>query len=144
MTDPAIARSEVRRDVLTPGLVHRFAATFGRDEACLPARGIHWCLCVPDAPTDMLSADGHVPRGEFMPQSALERRMWAASEVTFRRPLHVDAMIERRSTIVAVNEKSGASGCLVFVEVRHETFADDALADAAPASGGVIRGDRQP
>jgi hypothetical protein len=53
-------------------------------------------------------------------------------------------MIERRSTIVAVNEKSGASGCLVFVEVRHETFADDALADAAPASGGVIRGDRQP
>jgi 3-methylfumaryl-CoA hydratase len=50
--------------------------------------------------------------------------MWAASQLRFDQPLRVGDSIARRSTIESVNEKSGRSGRLVFVRVRHEIRAN--------------------
>jgi 3-methylfumaryl-CoA hydratase len=46
--------------------------------------------------------------------------MWAGSQFRFHAPLRVGDEVERRSTIEDVTEKSGRSGALVFVRVRHE------------------------
>lgn len=120
-----IGREMRAEDTVTPAAVARFRATFDRpgDEAVAPP-GFHWCLCLPDAPTAELSEDGHPARGGFLPPVALPRRMWAASDVRFLRPLPVGAAIERVSTVAAISEKQGASGRLTFVEVDHLTRAD--------------------
>jgi 3-methylfumaryl-CoA hydratase len=49
----------------------------------------------------------------------LPRRMWAGGRVRFLAPLHAGDAITRTSTILKVEEKSGGSGRLVFVTVRH-------------------------
>jgi 3-methylfumaryl-CoA hydratase len=46
--------------------------------------------------------------------------MWAGSQFTFHKPLWIGDALERSSTIVGVSEKSGRTGNLVFVKVRHE------------------------
>ncbi|WP_260580663.1 MaoC family dehydratase N-terminal domain-containing protein [Sphingopyxis sp. PET50] len=131
--DDWIGRSIVQRDRLTPAALARFRATLDSDAAGEVAnQAIHWCLCLPDAPTAALGSDGHPLRqddpGSFMPPIPLPRRMWAASDVRFLAPIAVGAAIERTSTIAAINEKTGGTGQLVFVEVEHETRAGDAVA----------------
>ena len=49
----------------------------------------------------------------------LPRRMWAGGRVSFLAPLHAGDAITRTSTILKIEEKSGGSGRLVFVTVRH-------------------------
>ena len=46
--------------------------------------------------------------------------MWAGSQFEFHKPLFVGDTLTRRSTIADVTEKSGRTGRLVFVKVRHE------------------------
>jgi 3-methylfumaryl-CoA hydratase len=46
--------------------------------------------------------------------------MWAGSELEFHHPLCVGDEVTRVSTIAAINEKTGRSGPLVFIKVRHE------------------------
>ena len=45
--------------------------------------------------------------------------MWAGGRVRFHAPLQPGDRVSRTSTILAINEKSGSSGQLVFVTVRH-------------------------
>ena len=124
-----IGREQVQHDVLTPALLARFRATIDSVECGDGApQGIHWCLCLPDAPTAGLGPDGHPLRGGFLPPIELPRRMWASSKVEFHSPIMVGARIERRSVIASVEEKQGGSGTLVFVTVKHETISNDVLA----------------
>lgn len=127
-----VGRSEARNDVVTEGLVARLRATIDSDvTGPVAPPGIHWCLCLPDAPTAQLGADGHPRRdvpGAFMPPIALSRRMWASSRVAFHAPIAAGAAITRTSTIAAITEKSGSTGPLVFVDVQHDTLADGTLA----------------
>lgn len=156
-----IGRSASQSDCLTPAALARFRATLDQPTASaaddqLAPQGIHWCLCLPDAPTALLGPDGHPLRDEtpdsFMPPIPLPRRMWAASEMQFHAPIRSGAQIRRVSTIASIKEKNGASGPLVFVEVAHENFADDQLAiqekqtivyrEAAPATAPSSANDR--
>jgi len=50
----------------------------------------------------------------------LPRRMWAGGRFEFAKPLRIGDPITRVSTIDDVSEKSGRTGSLVFVKVRHE------------------------
>ncbi|MFA6218732.1 MAG: MaoC family dehydratase N-terminal domain-containing protein [Erythrobacter sp.] len=118
------------RDRLDPALAARWCATMDRE---LPAdgtmtQGIHLCLCTPDAPTARLGADGHPARDDsadsFFPPEPQPRRMWASSKMRFLSPIRIGAHIERRTHIAAIEEKSGKTGSLVFVDVDHETVAD--------------------
>lgn len=128
--DAWIGREDVRRDHVDPAAVTRWLATLDRSA---PADGsvpqaYHWCLCLPDAPTATLGADGHPVRedsaGSFLPPIPLPRRMWAASKVEFLAPLRSGQSVMRTSRIAAITEKQGGSGKLVFAEVMHETHGD--------------------
>jgi 3-methylfumaryl-CoA hydratase len=50
--------------------------------------------------------------------------MWAASQFSFHAPIRVGDAVRRVSTIDSVREKSGRTGPLVFVKVRHEVFCN--------------------
>ena len=64
---PWLGRTETREDILTPGLIDRFRATFGAHlwagAGDVPL-GIHWCLTLDSAPGGSLSDDGHSPQGQ--------------------------------------------------------------------------------
>ena len=80
----------------------------------------HWLYFLPMAPQSEIGADGHPKRGGFLPPVPLPRRMWAGSDFEFHAPLLVGDVLSRTSTIVDVKEKSGRTGSLIFVRVRHE------------------------
>ena len=132
--DAWVGREEVRTDRIDDGLASRWLATLDRGAAgdgTVP-QGLHWCLCVPDAPTARLGPDGHPARHDspdsFLPLVPLPRRMWASSKVEFFAPLILGEAVSRTSRITSITEKSGGSGQLVFVDVAHETFGEAGLA----------------
>lgn len=130
--DNWIGRTVSQRDRLTPALLQRFRATIDSDQTGeIAPQAIHWVLCTPEAATAQLGADGHPKRSDspdsFMPPVPHPRRMWASSKVEFLSPIHVDAEIERVSTIASITAKSGSTGSLVFVDVAHETSANGIL-----------------
>ena len=80
----------------------------------------HWLYFLPLPMQSEIGADGHPKRGGFMPPVPQPRRMWAGSDFEFHEPLCIGDALARTSTIVSVSEKSGRTGKLVFVKVRHE------------------------
>jgi 3-methylfumaryl-CoA hydratase len=58
----------------------------------------------------------------------LPRRLWAGGQLEFFHPLRIGDAVERVSTIEDVTLKSGRSGELCFVRVRHELNSPRGLA----------------
>jgi len=118
-----VGRTETREDRLDPRLAEGLAATLGvpPPEGDLPPLW-HWVLFQDWRAPEGLGPDGHPKRGGFLPPvHDLPRRMWAGGRLDFRDSgLRVEDRVRRTSTITAVSEKSGGSGRLVFVTVRHE------------------------
>ena len=120
-----IGRSEAVTDTVTPTPYAALSATFDRS-ADRPATGTplpalwHWLYFLPLHKRSEIGPDGHAKRGGFLPPVALPRRMWAGSQFAFHSPIRVGDTITRTSTIHDVSEKTGRSGPLVFVKVRHE------------------------
>lgn len=83
-----------------------------------------WSVC---AQCD-IGRDGHAPRGQFLPPVPLPRRMWAGGRLSFAAPLQTGAAATRTSRIMSVAAKSGQSGSLAFVTVRHEIAQNGAVA----------------
>jgi 3-methylfumaryl-CoA hydratase len=130
-----IGRSEEAVERLAPLPPRALAATLDRetlgfdDGTPLPPLW-HWLYFLPLARARDIGPDGHARRGGFLPPVELPRRMWAGSRFEFHRPLRVGDTVRKRSTIERVEPKSGRSGALVFVTVRHELARE---ADATPA-----------
>ena len=80
----------------------------------------HWLYFLPLHRQSEIGPDGHAKRGGFLPPVPLPRRMWAGSQFEFNQPLRIGDKLTRVSTIADVTEKSGRTGPLVFVKVRHE------------------------
>ena len=80
----------------------------------------HWAYFWPAAPQRELGSDGHPQRGGFLPPVPLPRRMWAGGRLTFSAPVPIDADAKRTSTVQSAAAKTGGSGQLVFITVRHE------------------------
>jgi 3-methylfumaryl-CoA hydratase len=70
----------------------------------------HWLYFLPLHRQSDIGPDGHAKRGGFLPPVPLPRRMWAGSELEFRRPLFIGDRAGRVSTIAEVTNKSGRSG----------------------------------
>ncbi len=66
-----------------------------------------------------LGRDGHPRTGGLIPDLGLPRRMWAGGTVEFHRALRLDEPASRHSQLVHVARKSGRSGPLGFVTLRH-------------------------
>ncbi|MEP6998525.1 MAG: MaoC family dehydratase N-terminal domain-containing protein [Betaproteobacteria bacterium] len=120
-----VGRSETSTDVITGTPYAALSATLDRPVLRPPAGTPlpplwHWLYFLPLYKQSEVGPDGHARRGEFLPPVPLPRRMWAGSEFEFRQPLCVGDEVTRVSTIADISEKTGRSGSLVFVKVRHE------------------------
>jgi 3-methylfumaryl-CoA hydratase len=122
-----VGRREIAEDWLTPAPVSALSATLDRDDPP-PALGDelpalwHWLFFLPHHRQSEIGPDGHARRGGFLPPVPLPRRMWAGGRLAFERPLRIGEAMRRISTIRSVESKTGKSGPLVFVTVRHEIF----------------------
>ena len=132
--DAWIGRETRAQDILSESLAIRWLSTFDMSMAqsgALP-QGIHFALCTPEVHTNRLGEDGHPERDRsahsFMPPLPLPRRMWASSAIEFFDPITIGSFIERFSRIASISEKEGSSGKLAFVNVEHETMANQNLA----------------
>lgn len=111
-------------DEITLPAVRRIAATFDLDSeafshgSALPA---HWysMFFTANARQSRLGHDGHPRKGDFLPPVPLPRRMFVGRTVEFPGVLRVGDRATKRSEIAALVPKSGRSGRLVFVTVRH-------------------------
>jgi 3-methylfumaryl-CoA hydratase len=128
-----IGRTEERSEKLAVFPSHALAATFDRTEpvyqegTALPPLW-HWLHFLPVSPLKEVGEDGHPKRGDFLPPVPLPRRMWAGSRLDFFRPLILGSEVKRMSTIKSVVQKTGRSGALVFVTVRHEIYDQTGMA----------------
>ena len=130
-----IGKTHVVEDVVTATPYAALSATLDRGvERPTPGTTLpplwHWLYFLPLYPQSEVGPDGHAKRGGFLPPIPLPRRMWAGSQLEFREPLNVGDVLTRTSTIDAVTEKSGRTGPLVFVRVRHEIRRRDEAAVA--------------
>ena len=120
-------RSETAHDDITAAPMRGLSATLDRDDA-LPVPGAvlpplwHWLYFLPQHRQSEIGPDGHARRGGFLPPVPLPRRMWAGGRLTWlpENPLLMGDAVERRSRIESVTHKTGRSGEMVFVLVRHE------------------------
>jgi 3-methylfumaryl-CoA hydratase len=71
-------------------------------------------------PPEALGRDGHPKIGSFIPDLGLPRRMWAAGRLVFHKGLRAGMRADRISTVEGVTQKSGRSGPLAFVRLRHD------------------------
>lgn len=129
-----VGRRETRRERISPfparamaGLLDRDGAEALQDGQAIP--GVwSWLYFLAPTPSAGIGPDGHPKRGGFLPPVTLERRMWAGSRCSFHGPLVIGVDAEKRSEILSVKTKSGRSGEMVFVTVRHVVSSAGALA----------------
>ncbi len=122
-----VGRTETQDDLVTPAPLRALSATLDRDDAApragtpLPALW-HWLFFLPMHRASDIGPDGHARRGGFLPPVPLPRRMWAGGRLAWDtdNPLRVGDPVHRTSRIQSVTHKSGRSGDLLFVTVRHE------------------------
>jgi 3-methylfumaryl-CoA hydratase len=118
-----IGRERTVEDIITPRLARSLDAVLDVDRTVTsgdPAPvGIHWCLAPDIVPMRGIGPDGHPTRGGFLPPVPFPRRMWAGGELQFTGTFLVGDTVRRRSIIEDVTLKSGRSGEMIFVTVRH-------------------------
>ena len=127
-----IGRRQEAEDVLEQSRTQALSIALGRAGGFEPGASLpllhHWLyfwdVCAPQG----LGADGHPVRGGFLPLSSLPRRMWGGGRLRFLKPLRVGERVSRVSTILSAQHKTGRSGALMRVTVRHELAGADGLA----------------
>jgi hydroxyacyl-ACP dehydratase HTD2-like protein with hotdog domain len=116
-----VGRAETRTDTLSPTALEAMAATLDRDAVpqALPPLW-HWTLFQTWVRPAEIGPDGHPRRGGFLPPAHdLPRRMYAGGRLSFAATIRANDAVARTSTITRVEQKTGASGTLLFVTVRH-------------------------
>jgi 3-methylfumaryl-CoA hydratase len=153
-----VGRTEAVEDDLSVAHARGLVALLDRDPDALAAGSPlpacwHWIFFRPATPHSELGGDGHARRGGFLPPIGLPRRMWVGGRLRFLAPLFLGQAAVRRSTIMSISSKSGRSGELVFVTIRHAIGAPGAVAieeeqdlvfRGAPPPGETPRGDNPP
>ena len=122
-----VGRTDTLTDELNATPVRGLSATLDREDPA-PGPGTvlpplwHWLYFLPQHRQSEIGPDGHAKRGGFLPPVPLPRRMWAGGRLTWdaANPLVVGDAVQRTSRIASVTHKSGRTGDLLFVLVRHE------------------------
>jgi 3-methylfumaryl-CoA hydratase len=124
-----IGKSQTETDTITAAPLRMMRATLDLPQATSDASSQaldalpplwHWLYFLPAPQQSELGDDGHAKRGGFLPPVPLPRRMWAAGQFEFFHDLALGDQITRTSTIDDVTVKTGRTGSLCFVRVRHE------------------------
>ena len=126
------APTEFRQsDPLDPARAQALFATLGLAEQVQAGDALppffHQLYFWDARPPAALGRDGHPRVGGLIPDMGLPRRMWAGGRLQFDHPVHLGTVAERRSVCEAVREKTGRSGPLAFVTLRHEIWQDSRL-----------------
>ena len=114
-----------------PWPVEAFAGLIG---ARPPAPGValpplwHWFTLLDHPAQADLGPDGHPADGPLLPPIPGRRRMFAGGRLRLDAPITIGADLSSRSRVAGVSVKSGRSGELAFVTVRHELSVDGAPA----------------
>ena len=119
-----IGKSKSVNDALRPEQAQLLSATIGHDRtiengSTLPALW-HWVYFQEVSQIDQLGRDGHASKGEFLPPIDLPRRMWAGGRLDYQRHAKIGERLTKTSTIKDIKDKTGKTGQLCFVTVRHE------------------------
>ena len=143
-----IGRSETLHDTISPTPVVALGATLDHPPAQVAAGTLlpplwHWLYFLPMHRQSEIGPDGHARRGGFLPPVPLPRRMWAGSQFEFRSPVRVGDVVSRQSTIADVRSKTGRTGQLVFVKVRHELRCNGAAEPALVEFHDIVYRDAQ-
>ncbi len=130
-----VGKSETLHDFIVGEPLRGLSVTLDRDDPIptegspVPALG-HWLYFLPRHLQRETGEDGHCKRGGFLPPVPLPRRMWAGGKFEWNEsnPLRVGDSVQRLSRIESVKHKTGQSGDLVFVQVKHEFLNGKGLA----------------
>ncbi|OWU86719.1 hypothetical protein ATO6_02020 [Oceanicola sp. 22II-s10i] len=120
-----MGRTEQARDRVSLEQVRRLATILDFDPGLfsdgdvLPL-GWHVVLFPPMAAIGSLGRDGHPPKGSFLPDLGLPRRMFAGRRVEFHAPLRIGETTERHSRIADVSFREGRTGHMAFVTITHD------------------------
>ena len=126
---PWVGRQFRSEDVIDTRLVNHFLTTlapFHASKSTVPP-GIFWCLGPAVLPSTLLGDDGHPRTGLLVPDLPFPRRMWAGGELIFHGEFSPDRIIVKISTIADIVFKTGSTGLLGFVTLRHDYFEGDRL-----------------
>jgi 3-methylfumaryl-CoA hydratase len=120
-----VGKTQSAEDTITAWPVRALTATFDEMDPA-PHEGDplpplwHWLFFLEAVPQSRIGPDGHAERGDFLPPVPLPRRMWAGSRFIFDgTPLSIGDRATRRSEIKSIEPKTGSTGAMVFVTVRH-------------------------
>jgi 3-methylfumaryl-CoA hydratase len=130
-----VGKSETLSEEINAAPVIALAATLDRDDP-EPVAGLslpplwHWLYFLPRHKQSEIGPDGHARRGGFLPPVPLPRRMWAGGRLHWQaqNPLKLGDKVQRVSSIESVTHKSGRSGELLFVLVKHLLHNEQGLA----------------
>ncbi len=122
-----IGKQEFANDVISLTPLKALSATLDVEHIELEERskirGLwHWLYFLPMHHQKEIGKDGHARRGGFLPPVPLPRRMWAGGQFIFHSDISIGDKVKRISTIENIDEKSGRTGPLVFVKIRHEIY----------------------
>ncbi|MFK7753234.1 MAG: MaoC family dehydratase N-terminal domain-containing protein [Sedimentitalea sp.] len=132
MSDPT-QTSETLSDVLDPARMAALQVLLDLSDTAAPGQALapffHQIYFWAPQRAQELGRDGH-PRvgGGLIPDLGLPRRMWAGGRLAFRAPLRAGQLAQRRSVVETVTRKTGRTGPLGFVTLRHEISQNGALA----------------
>ncbi len=130
--DAWVGRHETAEDLIPWRQARQMAATLGSDAGLQAGDALpplwHWIGWQNETAMAGLGPDGHPARGGFLPPVPLARRMWAGGRLTFHAPLPIGQPMQRRSEILKISQKTGATGDMVFVTVGHRISGPKGLA----------------
>lgn len=123
-----VGRSRPVEDAMSPSPARRLQALLDQEPSLREGDRLpiawHWAYFADEVRPSDMGPDGHERLGLFLPPVPFHRRMWAASDVAVTEPLVLGRPAIRRSTIESVEFKSGRTGPLCFVRVRHAVEQD--------------------
>ena len=130
---PWLAREERATDTLNASLTARLAALLDAPQQAWPAGTpvpASWYVQLfgPTAQQSTLGPDGHPPKGGLLPPVPWPRRMFAGRRVQFPGDLRIGDEVTRVSCVTAIEPKSGRSGEMCFVTLRHTLSTPRGLA----------------
>ena len=130
MPEPA-ATSQTLDDLIDPARARAMQAALGSRPSlssgdALPPFFHQLYFWDPQMP-EHLGRDGHPKTGGLIPDLGLPRRMWAGGELVFHGPLIAGTRAQKVTRIEGVTRKTGRSGQLAFVRLRHDIKQRHAL-----------------
>tara|TARA_B100001989_G_scaffold97468_1_gene68041 strand:- start:3766 stop:4659 length:894 start_codon:yes stop_codon:yes gene_type:complete len=81
--------------------------------------GWHWLYFSDNFPVNEIGSDGHKKRGDFIPSFKGCKRMFAGSEIKFKKEIHFNDKATKVSQIKKIENKSKENKIMYFVIINH-------------------------